>query len=170
MTRNDNSGYLLTELIRIQDINGKTDAFWNVRELLKPYLLALSSKPQGSFDDRHPYGLDKVIISYLFGNSPWRSGVHRCAFLPEGKAAFFDDFIDKSGSPKALFYTISRLLYTVGQEPYIENGINWSINWSRVILTASYRFISKPCIIWKSTSVFLYHAIAWISGTMWNWL
>ena len=49
LTRNDNSGYLLTELIRIQDINGKTDAFWNVWELLKPYLLALSSKPQGSF-------------------------------------------------------------------------------------------------------------------------
>ena len=125
LTRNDNSGYLLTELIRIQDINGKTDAFWNVWELLKPYLLALSSKPQGSFDDRHPYGLDKVIISYLFGNSPWRSGVHRCAFLPEGKAAFFDDFIDKSGSLKALFYAISRLLYTVGREPYVENGINW---------------------------------------------
>ena len=125
LTRNDNSGYLLTELIRIQDINGKTDAFWNVWELLKPYLLALSSKPQGSFADRHPYGLDKVIISYLFGNSPWRSGVHRCAFLPEGKAAFFDDFIDKSGSLKALFYAISRLLYTVGREPYIENGIDW---------------------------------------------
>ena len=125
LTRNDNSGYLLTELIRIQDINGKTDTFWNVWELLKPYLLALSSKPQGSFDDRHPYGLDKVIISYLFGNSPWRSGVHRCAFLPEEKAAFFDDFIDKSGSPKALFYAISRLLYTVGREPYIENGIDW---------------------------------------------
>ena len=125
LTRNDNSGYLLTELIRIQDINGKTDAFWNVWELLKPYLLALSSKPQGSFDVRHPYGLDKVIISYLFGNSPWRSGVHRCAFLPEGKAAFFDDFINKSGSLKALFYAISRLLYTVGREPYIENGIDW---------------------------------------------
>jgi len=125
LTRNDNSGYLLTELIRIQDINGKTDAFWNVWELLKPYLLALSSKPQGSFDDRHPYGLDKVIISYLFGNSPWRSDVHRCAFLPEENAAFFDDFIDKSGSLKALFYAISRLLYTVGRKPYVENGINW---------------------------------------------
>jgi hypothetical protein len=125
LTRNDNSGYLLTELIRIQDINGKTDAFWNVWELLKPYLLALSSKPQVSFADRHPYGLDKVIISHLFGNSPWRSGVHRCAFLPEEKAAFFDDFIDKSGSLKALFYAISRLLYTVGREPYPENGIDW---------------------------------------------
>ena len=125
LTRNDNSGYLLTELIRIQDINGKTDAFWNVWELLKPHFLALSSKPQVSFDNRHPYGLDKVIISYLFGNSPWRSDVHRCAFLPEGNAAFFDDFIDKSGSLKALFYAISRLLYTVGREPYIENGIDW---------------------------------------------
>ena len=125
LTRNDNSGYLLTELIRIQDINGKTDAFWNVWELLKPHLLALSSKPQVSFDNRHPYGLDKVIISYLFGNSPWRSDVHRCAFLPEGNAAFFDDFIDKSGSLKALFYAISRLLYTVGREPYLENGIDW---------------------------------------------
>ncbi|RGH14000.1 hypothetical protein DWV73_09790 [Clostridium sp. AF12-41] len=125
LIRNDNSKYLITELIRIQDICGKTDAFWNIWELLKPYLLALSSKPQVSFDDRHPYGLDKVIISYLFGNSPWRSGVHRCAFLPEGKAAFFDDFIDKSGSLKSLFYAISRLLYTVGREPYIENGIDW---------------------------------------------
>lgn len=125
LIRNDNSKYLITELIRIQDICGKTDAFWNIWELLKPYLLALSSKPQVSFDDRHPYGLDKVIISYLFGNSPWRSGVHRCAFLPEGKAAFFDDFIDKSGSLKFLFYAISRLLYTVGREPYIENGIDW---------------------------------------------
>ena len=28
LTRNDNSGYLLTELIRIQDINGKTDTFF----------------------------------------------------------------------------------------------------------------------------------------------
>lgn len=125
LIRNDNSKYLITELIRIQDICGKTDAFWNIWELLKPYLLALSSKPQVSFDDRHPYGLDKVIISYLFSNSPWRSGVHRCAFLPEGKAAFFDDFIDKSGSLKSLFYAISRLLYTVGREPYIENGIDW---------------------------------------------
>ena len=125
LIRNDNSKYLITELIRIQDICGKTDAFWNIWELLKPYLLALSSKPQISFADRHPYGLDKVIISYLFGNSPWRSGVHRCAFLPEGKAAFFDDFINKSGSLKALFYAISRLLYTVGREPYIENGIDW---------------------------------------------
>lgn len=125
LIRNDNSKYLITELIRIQDICGKTDAFWNVWELLKPYLLALSSKPQVSFADRHPYGLDKVIISHLFGNSPWRSGVHRCAFLPEEKAAFFDDFIDKSGSLKALFYAISRLLYTVGREPYPENGIDW---------------------------------------------
>lgn len=125
LIRNDNSKYLITELIRIQDICGKTDAFWNIWELLKPYLLALSSKPQVSFDDRHPYGLDKVIISYLFGNSPWRSDVHRCAFLPEGNAAFFDDFIDKSGSLKALFYAISRLLYTVGREPYLENGIDW---------------------------------------------
>ena len=66
-----------------------------------------------------------MIISYLFGNSPWRSDVHRCAFLPEENAAFFDDFIDKSGSLKALFYAISRLLYTVGREPYIENGIDW---------------------------------------------
>lgn len=139
---------------------GKQITFWNVWELLKPYLLALSSKPQGSFDDRHPYGLDKVIISYLFGNSPWRSGVHRCAFLPEEKAAFFDDFIDKSGSPKALFYAISRLLYTVGREPYIENGIDWMYKLVTRDPDASYRFISKPCIIWKSTSVFLYHAIA----------
>ena len=41
------------------------------------------------------------------------------------KSAFFDDFINKSGSLKALFYAISRLLYTVGREPYIENGIDW---------------------------------------------
>lgn len=52
LIRNDNSKYLITELIRIQDICGKTDAFWNIWELLKPYLLALSSKPQVSFDDR----------------------------------------------------------------------------------------------------------------------
>lgn len=125
MIRNNNSRYLLTELIRMQDINGKTDAFWNVWELLKPHLLILSSKPQASFDNRIPYGLDKVIISYLFGNSPWKSGVHRCALLPEEKAVFFDGFIDNSGSLKALLYAISRLLYTVGREPYIENGIDW---------------------------------------------
>ena len=56
------------------------------------------------------------------------------------KAAFFDDFINKSGSLKALFYAISRLLYTVGREPYIENGIDWMYKtghaWSWLPVTA----------------------------------
>ncbi len=111
-----------------------------------------------------------MIISYLFGNSPWRSGVHRCAFLPEEKAAFFDDFIDKSGSPKALFYAISRLLYTVGREPYIENGIDWMYKLVTRDPDCQLPLYQQTLYYMEEYVGLLYHAIAWISGTMWNWL
>ncbi len=86
------------------------------------------------------------------------------------KAAFFDDFIDKSGSPKALFYAISRLLYTVGREPYIENGIDWMYKLVTRDPDCQLPLYQQTLYYMEEYVGLLYHAIAWISGTMWNWL
>ena len=45
--------------------------------------------------------------------------------LSEERAVFFDDFIAKSESIKAMFYALAKLLNTVGMDPYKEIGIEW---------------------------------------------
>ena len=45
-----------------------------------------------------------------------------------------------------------------------------AVNMKNSLIISLFDGSANPCIIWKSTSVFLYHVIAWISGTMWNWL
>lgn len=121
--RNDNAEQLFIWLIREQEIWGKRKEFWNIWELLKPYMIMLSKEKDRYYysDYSGSVGKDRIISAYLFANSSWKAGVH----LPEEQAGFFDDFIDKSGSVKAIFYAISRLLNTVGMEPYKENGIGW---------------------------------------------
>lgn len=126
-TRNDNVEQLFIWLIQEQDILGKENEFWNIWELLKPHMIKFSKEKDRTYysDYRGPIGNDKLITAYLFANSNWKAGVHQCALLSEEQAGFFDDFIDRAGSVKATFYAISRLLNTVGREPYKESGINW---------------------------------------------
>ena len=124
---NDNTEHLLIWLIQEQEIYGKVDEFWNVWELLKPRMLELSNEKERFYysSANTPVGKDRIIISYLFANSAWRTNVHRCALLSEERVDFFDDFIDKSESLKAMFYALGKLLNTVGMDPYRERGIEW---------------------------------------------
>lgn len=126
-TRNDNIEQLFTWLIQEQEILGKEKEFWNIWELLKPHMIEFSKEKDRYYysEYRGPIGKDRIITAYLFANSNWKSGVYRCALLPEEREEFFDDFIDRAGSTKAIFYAISRLLNTVGMEPYKESGIDW---------------------------------------------
>lgn len=127
---NDNIEHLLTWIIQEQEVYGKIDEFWNVWELLKPQMIKLSNEKEkyyySSYDG--PIGRDRIITGYLFANSAWKSNVHRCALLSEKRATFFEDFVDKSGSLKAMFYALARLLNTVGMETYKENGLEWIYN------------------------------------------
>ena len=124
---NDNIEHLLTWLIQDQEVYGKIDEFWSVWELLKPQMIELSNEKESAYysNSNIPFGRDRIITCYLFANFAWRANIHRCALLSEDKATFFDDFIDKSGSLKAMFYSFARLLNSVGMEPYKENGIDW---------------------------------------------
>ena len=124
---NDNTEHLLTWLIQEQELYGKIDEFWKIWELLKPRMIELSNEKERFYysSTNRPVGKDRIIISYLFANSAWKTNIHRCALLSEERAAFFDDFIDNSGSLKAMFYALAKLLNTVGMDPYREKGIEW---------------------------------------------
>lgn len=124
---NDNTEHLLTWLIQEQELYGKIDEFWRIWELLKPRMIELSNEKERFYysSTNRPFGKDRIIISYLFANSAWRTNIHRCALLSEEKAVFFDDFIDNSGSLKAMFYALTKLLNTIGMDPYREKGIEW---------------------------------------------
>lgn len=126
-TRNDNVEQLFIWLIQEQEVWGKEKEFWNIWELLKPYMIMFSREKEQYYysDYSRPIGKDRIITAYLFANSSWKEGVHQCALLSEERAVFFDDFIDRAGSTKAIFYAISRLLNSVGMEPYKEKGIDW---------------------------------------------
>jgi hypothetical protein len=128
--RNDNAEYLLKWLIQEQEIHGKIDEFWSVWEALKPRMLELSHEKDRYYytDYNGPIGKDRVITGYLFANSEWRENVHRCMLLSEERMEFFDDFIVRTGSFKAVLYSVARLLNTVGKEPYFEKGIEWIYN------------------------------------------
>ena len=124
---NDNMEYLLKCLILEQELRGREKELWSVWELLKPHMLALSQKTSRfsySTSDG-PVGKDRIITAYLFANTNWREGVHRCALLSEERAGFFDDFISRAGSTNALLYAIAKLLNTVGVEPYKDKGLDW---------------------------------------------
>lgn len=124
---NDNIEHLLVLLIQEQEIYGKVDEFWSVWELLKPKMIELGNERERYYYSNHtgPVGRDRVITAYLFANSPWRKNVYRCELLSEKRHAFFDDFVEKSGSVKAMFYALARLVNTVGKEAYKECGIEW---------------------------------------------
>lgn len=124
---NDNIEHLFTWLIQEQEIYGKIDEFWSVWELLKPQMISLSNAQDRYYYSSYngPVGKDRIVAGYLFANSAWKENVHRCALLSEKRISFFDDFIDKSKSLKAMFYAFSKLLNTVGMEPYGEVGIEW---------------------------------------------
>ena len=126
LRRNHNVEYFLTYLIQEQEIYGKTNTFWEIWEFMKPYMIGLSNQTFHSHaGEPVPYGCDKLIITYLFANSSWKPNVHRCALLPEERAVFFQDFIDKSENTKAILHALAKLLNTVGMEPYKESGIDW---------------------------------------------
>lgn len=127
ITGNDNTEHLLIWLIQEQELYGKIDEFWKTWELLKPRMIELSNEKERFYysNTNSPFGKDRVIISYLFGNCAWRANIHRCALLSEEREVFFDDFIEKSGSIKAMLYAVSKLLNTVGMDTYRERGIEW---------------------------------------------
>lgn len=123
LIRNDNSNiYFNWNLSGIQDTLQKRmlSEYRNIGNLTS----CIKQQTTVSFDDwsRHPYGLDKVIISYLFGNSP--DPAFTDAPSSWRKAAFFDDLSTNQevSNPCSM---ISRLLYTVRREPCIENRIDW---------------------------------------------
>lgn len=124
---NENVEHLFTWLINDQEVYGKIDEFWSVWELLKPRIIALNNEKERFYYSSYngPFGKDRIIAGYLFANSAWRENVHRCALLSEERAVFFDDFIAKSESIKAMFYALAKLLNTVGMDPYKEIGIEW---------------------------------------------
>lgn len=124
---NDSIELLFIWLIQNQEVYGKTDQFWRVWELLKPRIINLNNEKERFYYSSYngPVGKDRIITGYLFANSAWRDGVHSCALFTEERANFFDDFIVKSESLKAMFYALARLLNTVGRDPYKEIGIEW---------------------------------------------
>lgn len=125
--RNDNIEQLFIWLINEQEILVKEKEFWNIWELLKPHIIAFSKDKARYYysDYRGPVGKDRIITAYLFANSNWKAGVYCGTLFSEEKAEFFDTFIDRAESVKAIFYAISKLLNTVGMEPYKESGIDW---------------------------------------------
>lgn len=124
---NNNIEHLLTWLIQEQEIHGKIDEFWSVWVLLKSRMIELSNETERFYYSSYngPVGRDRIITTYLFANSVWRENVHSCDLLSKERINFFDDFIEKSGSVKAELYALSKLLCTVGMEPYKECGIEW---------------------------------------------
>lgn len=124
---NDNIEDFIRFLIREQERTNHVDTFWKVWELLKPAMLELGKTQERYYysDYSGPIGIDRIITVYLFANSAWRSNVHRCDLLTDAQIPFFDDFIEQSGSVKAMFYALAKLLNTVGKEAYKECGINW---------------------------------------------
>lgn len=123
----DNIEHLLICLIQDQEIYRKTEEFWSVWELLKPRFIELGAERESYYysSSNVPGRKDRIIISYLFANSAWTENLHQCALLSRERAAFFDDFIDRSENLKAMFYAFSELLNTVGKESYKECGMEW---------------------------------------------
>lgn len=123
---NDHLQELIKWLIIDQEVYDKIDEFWNVWELLKPKMIEIGREKENYYSNYNgPIGRDRIITTYLFASSIWRKDVHRCALLSEERVGFFDDFIKKSESIKAMFYAFAKLLNTVGMEPYKEVGIEW---------------------------------------------
>lgn len=126
ITGNDHMQELMKWLIIDQEVYNKIDEFWNVWELFKPKMIELGKKEEHYYSNyNRPIGRDRVITTYLFASPIWRKNVHKCALLSEKRSGFFDDFLEKSESIKAMFYALAKLLNTVGMEPYKEIGIEW---------------------------------------------
>lgn len=126
ITGNDHMQELMKWLIIDQEVYNKIDEFWNVWELFKPKMIELGKKEEHYYSNyNRPIGRDRVITTYLFASPIWRKNVHKCALLSERRSGFFDDFLEKSESIKAMFYALAKLLNTVGMEPYKEIGIEW---------------------------------------------
>ena len=109
---------LFDELISAYDYLNSYDRFWETWNLFKDRVIDLCKN-----GDQHWY-VSKVLKSYLFAGNPWKESAKDWHTFKTNDKWFFKDISKKLGHCPSALYSISKLLYGIG-DFYLDDGIFW---------------------------------------------
>lgn len=109
---------LFQEFISAEDYLGSYENFWEVWNMFKEKVGELCQKGDGY------WYVDKIIESYLFGQSHWKESASEWHTFKEEDKRFFREISEKIGHCPSTLYSISKLLNGIGSS-YLNDGVSW---------------------------------------------
>lgn len=109
---------LFTEFISTEDRLNAYDNFWTVWHAFKDKMIELCKD-----GDRYWY-VDRIIMSYLFAQNPWKETATQWHTLKDENKRFFKKMSKQIGHCPSTLYAISKLLNGIGS-PFLDDGIQW---------------------------------------------
>jgi hypothetical protein len=109
---------LLKEFVSAEDYLNEYENFWKVWSLFRGKIVELCK--QG---DSYWY-TEKIIMSYLFAQTPWKETATEWHSLKNENKRFFRIIIKEIGYCPSVLYSISKLLNDIGSS-YLNDGVSW---------------------------------------------
>jgi hypothetical protein len=109
---------LLKEFVSAEDYLNEYENFWEVWNLFRGKIVELCKK-----GDSHWY-TEKIIMSYLFAQNPWKETATEWHTLKNENKRFFKNIIKEIGHCPSVLYSISKLLNDIGSS-YLTDGVSW---------------------------------------------
>jgi len=112
---------LFREFITAEDYLHAYDNFWLVWNTFKDNLVKLCEK-----GDNYWY-VERIVMSYLFANTPWKEKATDWHTLKEENKRFFKKIAEQIGHCPSTLYSLSKLLNNIGSN-YLIDGVGWISN------------------------------------------
>ena len=109
---------LLKEFVSAEDSLNEYENFWEVWNLFRSKIVELCKK-----GDSYWY-TEKIIMSYLFAQTPWKETATEWHTLKDENKRFFLDIVKEIGHCPSVLYSISKLLNDIGSS-YLTDGVSW---------------------------------------------
>lgn len=109
---------LINELVLCQDRLNRAENFWYIWDALQDKIKFISNNYGFRFN------AEKIITSYMFGNTSWKEDANSWPALTSERSYFFKDLTDELGSNYSYIIALIRFVNGIGSI-YLEESIYW---------------------------------------------
>ena len=118
----------LSDVVSSEDKNPRYDAFWNLWSLIQDSIYQAYEKNSEEYKNTSTsvvigWGYEDVLLTFLLANPWWREGVSEWHSLKQQNKTFYLVAANRVGFNPTTLFSIARVLYTVGKEPFKDDGI-----------------------------------------------
>lgn len=117
-------------IIAAEDITPKYESFWNIWSFLQNYIfheydLIDNKHTDTQVDHLMQYGINSVIISYMFAGEYWNKKAYTWHSLKKENGVFFNAISNRMPDNVFVLYSIVKVLNSIGKNTFFEEGVAW---------------------------------------------